>query len=182
MKKVLVLTTTFPRWKGDHMPSFVYELSKQLKKEKLDITVLAPHYPNSSLKENIDGLTVFRYVYFYPKRYQKLCYDYGVLPALKRSNLAKIQLPLLFLSELFKCIEICKKEKIDVIHSHWILPHGLIGALIHKFLKKEHILTIHAADLYLLNRLPLKYILADFIVKNSDKVTVVSSYGKEILF
>lgn len=181
MKNVLVLTTTFPRWKNDNMPTFVFELSKQLKEEGLDMNILAPHYHNSKLEENIDRMKVYRYVYFYPKKYQKLCYDYGVLPSLKRSHLAKLQLPLLFFSELLKAVKVIKKEKIDVIHSHWIMPHGLIGAIIYKILKKEHVLTIHAADLYTLDRLPFKHLITNFIANNSNKISIVSSYGKERL-
>jgi hypothetical protein len=40
-KRVLVLTSTFPRWQGDSEPPFVFELSRRLA-ERFDVVVLAP--------------------------------------------------------------------------------------------------------------------------------------------
>ena len=52
MKNVLVLTTTFPRWRNDSTPSFVFALSNLLAK-KYTITVLAPHAYNAAKNENM---------------------------------------------------------------------------------------------------------------------------------
>ena len=179
--KLLVLTTTFPRWKDDTTSAFVYELSRELTNEGFDITVLAPHYPNAKLEEDMDGLRVCRFPYFYPKRYQRLCYEGGILPSLKRSRLAKLQPPLLVLSELYRALKLCKKERVDIVHSHWIIPSGLVGAICKKVLGTRHLLTLHAAGLLTLERLPFRRRIAGFIVGNSDQITVVSSYIKERL-
>jgi len=179
--KVLVLTTTFPRWKNDTTPAFVYELSKRLKEAELEIVVLAPHCEGAKRFEIMDGLKVYRFPYFYPVKYQRLAYGGGILPSLKRSNLAKVQVPLLFLSELFYAFKIIREEKIDVIHSHWIIPNGLVGAICKKVLRKKHLLTLHAAGLFALERLPLKKEIANFVVVHCDKITVVSSYIHGIL-
>ena len=174
--KVLVLATTFPRWQNDTTPAFVYELSKRLHADGLEIVVLAPHYHGAKKFEMMDGMKVYRFLYFWPAKYQKLVYDGGILPNIKRSHLAKIQVPLLVLLELYHTFKIIRKDKIDVIHSHWIIPSGLIGALCKKFFGIRHVLTIHAAGLFALERLPFKTNIANFIVNNSDEITVVSSY------
>ncbi len=56
-KRLLVLTSTFPRWKDDTDPPFVYELCLRLKKY-YDIHVLAPHYPGTAIEEQLAGLLV----------------------------------------------------------------------------------------------------------------------------
>ena len=180
-KKVLVLATTFPRWQNDTTPAFVYELSKRLHADGLEIVVLAPHYPGVKKFEIMDEMKVYRFPYFWPAKYQRLVYDGGILPNIKRSHLAKIQVPLLVLSELYYTFKIIRKEKIDVIHSHWIIPSGLIGAVCKKFFGLRHVLTLHAAGLFALERLPFKRNIANFIINNSDEITVVSSYLKERL-
>ena len=43
-KKLLVLTTTYPRWQGDTGPAFVHYLSRDLQ-DAFDVHVLAPHTP-----------------------------------------------------------------------------------------------------------------------------------------
>ncbi len=40
--RLLVLTSTYPRWPGDPEPGFVHELAKRLV-DYYDVTVLGPH-------------------------------------------------------------------------------------------------------------------------------------------
>ncbi|VVB89281.1 Trehalose synthase [uncultured archaeon] len=175
--KVLVLTTTFPRWKGDSTPAFVYELSKRLRNEGLEIVVLAPHYEGAKFYEEMEGLKVYRFPYFYPTKYQRLCYGGGILSNLKRSKLTRIQSPLLFLSELYYAIRIINEEKIDIVHSHWI-PNGLVGAFCKKILNKPLIVSVHGSDLIFLNNGFLKY-LGLFILKNCDLCSVNSTATRD---
>lgn len=179
--KVLVLATTFPRWKDDTTPPFVYDLCKRLSDEGFDIVALTPHHQGAKPKEDIGGVRVYRFPYFYPKRYQRLCYEGGILPNLKRSHLAKIQVPLLFLSELYYAFKLIRKEKPDIVHSHWMVPSGLVGAVCSRTLGTKHLLTLHGAGLFTLEKLPFKRRITRFIVENSDEITVVSSYIKERL-
>ena len=130
----------------------------------------------------MEGIKIFRFPYFFPIKFQRLAYDGGILPNIKRSWLARIQLPFLFLAELFYAVKIIKKEKIDVINSHWIVPNGLVGAICRFFFGTPHVLTEHAAGLVALKKLPMKRFVSNFIVENTDIFTVVSSYiYKELL-
>ena len=49
-KNVLVIATTFPRYKNDTQPNFVKDLSRELYKNGLNVHVLVPH--DSGLKLN----------------------------------------------------------------------------------------------------------------------------------
>lgn len=173
---MLILTSSFPRFQGDFAGSFVLELGDALKRKDLNIIFLAPHYPGIKLKEILQGMEVYRFPYFYPLRYQKLFRDGGFVYNLKISTLAKIEVPLFFVSELVCSLIIARRKKVDIIHSHWLLPQGLIGALIKKYLSIPHLLTIHAADVLLLENLPFHNLIADFIFMNSDAIIAVSSY------
>ena len=179
MEKVLVTTTTFPRWKNDVTPGFVYDLSKRLA-SKYKVIVLAPHHKGAKKGEIMDTLDVRRFAYFKPEGLQKLCYGGGIIPNMKKSFLAKIQMPLLILSEFTVSCRIIKKEHINMIHAHWILPQGFIGAFLKKLFRIPLLVTIHGSDLF-----PLKSIffrkLQNFVVKNSDYITVNSDAVKKEL-
>jgi N-acetyl-alpha-D-glucosaminyl L-malate synthase BshA len=179
--KVLVLTTAFAGWKDDRTSSFVYELSKRLKEEGFEIVVLAPHCEGAKRFEIMDELKVYRFPYFYPRKYQRLAYGGGILYNLKNSHLAKIQAPLFFLSELLYTIKLIRKEKIDVIHSHWLVPQGLVGAICRKYFKVPHIATVHGSDVYLIEKSKIRNRICSFILHNSDKITANSSYTKNII-
>ena len=171
-KKVLVIASTFPRWKNDTTPRFVYELSERLS-SYFKILVLAPHHKGAHKKEYMGKLEVRRFAYFKPASLQKLCYEGGIIPNMKKSFLARVQIPFLILSEFFASYKIARKEHIDMIHAHWILPQGFVAVFLKKLLKIPLLVTVHGSDLFpLKNRLFKK--LQHFVIKNSDYITVNS--------
>lgn len=178
-KKILVTTTTFPRWKNDTTPNFVYDLSEKLA-SKHEILVLAPHHKGASKREIMGKLDVRRFAYFKPEFLQKLCYEGGIIPNMKKSFLAKIQMPFLIFSEFFVSYKIIKKKNVDMIHAHWILPQGLVGVLLKKLLKKPLLVTVHGSDLFPLKN-KLFRILQKFTAKNADYITVNSEATKNEL-
>ena len=171
-KKALVIATTFPRWKDDTTPRFVYDLSNRIA-SNYKIIVLSPHHKNAEKKELMGKLQVKRFVYFKPERLQKLCYEGGIIPNIKSSFLAKMQMPLLIVTEFFASFSIIKRDNIDLIHAHWILPQGVVGVFLKKLFKKPLLVTIHGSDLFPLKNRLFK-ILQDFAMKNADYVTVNS--------
>lgn len=178
MPKILVTATTFPRWENDKEATFVKDLSISLAKRGFDVHVLVPHCSNLKLREKLGLLDMHRFTYFFPRSFEQLAYG-GMLPNLKKNPLLIVEAPFLFFSELKNIFRIVKKEKIDLIHSHWLLPQGLAGAIARKKLSIKHLLTIHAAGLFALERLPFRRKIADFIAAYSDAIAIVSGFGRE---
>jgi glycosyltransferase involved in cell wall biosynthesis len=179
-KQLLVLTSTFPRWKDDTDPPFVYELCLRLKKH-YDIHVLAPHYPGATIEEQFAGLHVTRFRYFMSS-WECLAYGTGggILAKLKRSPGYYGLIPFFFAGELISTIRILRRCRYDLIHVHWLIPQGLI-AVIAIFLTNRRIpilCTSHGGDLFglqgtLMNRIKRRVIL------KSDALTVVSRSMRE---
>lgn len=178
-KKVLVIASTFPRWENDATPRFIYDLSNRLASE-YNITVLAPHYNGALKKEKLGRIDARRFAYFKPESMQKLCYDGGIIPNMKASLLAKMQMPLLIISEFISASRIIKKEKIGLIHAHWMLPQGLVGAFLKKRFRVPLLVTIHGSDLFPLKNLIFKN-LQKFVVKNADFITINTEATKNEL-
>src|SRR3989344_8448289 len=178
-EKILVISTTFPRWKNDKEATFVKDLCIELLKD-FEVHVLVPHYNGLKLEEKIDNLYMHRFVYFYPKKYQKLAYG-GIIPNLKNNSFLILQAPFLFISELINTIKIIKKEEIKIIHAHWFFPHGLVSAICNKYFKIKSMTTIHAGGIIALNRIPIiKKYITNFIIKNNDIIISVSNFGKNL--
>ena len=85
MKSILVLASTYPRWKKDTEPRFVHDLCKQLGRE-YRVIALVPHYPGASLEQDMDGVLVHRFRYFLPAG-ERLAYDGGIIQNLKNYRL-----------------------------------------------------------------------------------------------
>lgn len=177
MKVLVFASSAFPRWKNDPSPAFVHDLSRRLRQKGADVSVLVPHHHGSKLFETVDGMRIHRFRYFFPSSLERLCYSGGMLPNMKKSFLARLQLPIFVVAELFSLWRVAKKEKPDIIHAHWILPQGLAAAIVSKFLGIPVVVTAHAGDVFPL-RSPLFRILSKFAVGSAAVVTVNSSYTK----
>lgn len=175
-KRLLVFASTFPRWKNDTLPPFVYELSKRLTSE-FDVHILAPHYPGSKRFEIMDNMKVYRFRYFIEK-YQKLAGSGGILPTLKKNKLFYFQVPFFMLAETFSLYRLTKKIKPDVIHAHWIIPQGFAAAINKKLTGAPYVVTTHGGDIFgLQGRFPT--LLKKFILRNAKEITVVSTAIKK---
>ncbi|MBS3096160.1 glycosyltransferase [Candidatus Woesearchaeota archaeon] len=177
---ILVTATTFPRWKDDTEPSFVFVLSRLLSIHGYNVTVLVPHSYGSKKYELMDNLKVYRFPYFVPYRMQRVCYQGGILENLKRYKLAVLQLPLLFAFEFLNMARLIKKEKIDAIHAHWIVPQGFLAYLCKKLYGIPYIATAHAGDVFPLKSKFFRF-LSNLAIKDSDFCTANSSFTKKKL-
>ncbi|MBD3189761.1 MAG: glycosyltransferase [Candidatus Heimdallarchaeota archaeon] len=178
---LLILTTTFPKSREDYgTPRFVYDLAYNISQKGIKTIVLTPDRPDSNITFEVisDNFTIHRFRYFL-KKYQKLTSGEGILPTLKKSKLYFGLIPFLIISQFFKTIKYIKKYNIDNVNSHWLVPSGLIGAIVQKLYRKRNYVTVHAAGLYLLARIPFGKKIANFIYKNSTKILIVSNFGKE---
>lgn len=178
--KVLVLTTTFPRWVGDATPAFVYELSTRLKQKGYEMVVLAPHHGGSAKFEIWDGMKIYRYPYFWPYKYQKLAYDGGIISNLEKSWLARVQLPIFLIAGLISSIRIVRRENINLIHSHWIVPCGVYGAVCRLLYNVKHVTTAHAGDVFTIKDSALKFFVS-IAMRRAERITANSQYTWTIL-
>lgn len=177
MKVLVTASSAFPRWKSDPMPTFVYDLCRQLSGRGVDVAVLVPHHPAAKRFEVVDGVRVHRFRYFFPSSLEQLCYDGGILPNMKKSFLARLQLPFLVVAEFFSLLSVAGRERPDIIHAHWILPQGFTAAVIGKLLGISVVVTAHAGDVFPLNK-PLFRMFSRFSINSAAAVTVNSSYTK----
>ncbi len=173
-KTLLVFASTFPRWRNDTNPPFVYELSKRLTKH-FDVYVLAPYYHGAKKYEIMEGMKVYRFKYFIEK-YQKLAGSGGILPTLKKNKWFYFQVPFFLIAEYFALKKLVKKIRPDIIHAHWIIPQGFICALVKKSTGAEYVVTSHGSDILGLRGFNS---LKRFTLRNAKKITVVSNALKK---
>ena len=122
-------TSTFPRWQGDTEPAFVFDLCLGLQQRGLQVDVLAPHANGAKHHETIAGMGIYRYRYFFT-RLQSLAYNGGVLANLKRNPLNYLLVPMMLLSQAVALRRLLKSTDYHVVHAHWIIPQGLVAAIV----------------------------------------------------
>ena len=180
-KRILVLTSTFPRWKGDEDPPFVFELCNRLRAH-YQIYVLAPRCPGTQTEEYLSGIYVRRFRYFL-KPWERLAYQGGILSKLKHHPWQYGLLPFFFMGEFIALVRLLRKYEFHLIHAHWLIPQGLVASMARLFIKPAPPLlcTSHGSDLFALKG-NINKIVKRFIVSESTAVTVVSkAMRKEVV-
>ncbi len=177
-KKILVTTSTFPSFsESDSTPVFVYELARRLAKRGLGVVVSAPYLRNSKEYEEREGLKIYRYKYGFTALRDKG----AILPNIKKNKVLVFQVPFFLLFSFLNLVKLVKKEKIDIIHAHWIIPQGFLAILYKKLSRKKGlkvICTVHGGDIFSL-RGWLMTKIKKWTLENTDAITVVSSGIKE---
>ena len=175
---ICMLTTSFPRYKGDYAGVFVHELAKELVQRGNKVSVIAPHAVKSLGKETLDGVGVSRFQYFFPLSSQRLAYGSGVVSNIKTSWMAKVQIPFFIISSFLKTLR--ESRRADIIHAHWAV-NGFVGMLLKWIYRKPLIITLHGSDAYYFSRNVVLKSIARYILKRTNHLIVVSKEIETIL-
>lgn len=145
--RICMLTSIFPRSKGDVRGIFIYNNAVALAEAGLEVHVVAPSTEGAADYEILNGVEVHRFRYWFPKKNQKVAYGDGIPGNLKKSILAKIQLPFFLISYLLKSLQVARH--CDVIHAQWI-QSAYPGLLARSMFGIPVVLSIRGTDIRML--------------------------------
>lgn len=177
---ILVLTSSFPRFKGDVWGPWILDYCHELSKQGDHVFVLVPLTVNTEKFSNFDSVIVHRFSYWIPNR-QILAQPPGIIINLKKFKNAKFQIiPYLFFN-LFHGISLIKKYQIDIIFCQWVIPSGFIGLLLKKITKKPVIVSAQGAEFYLPKNKIFSHFLK-YVLRNIDLLLPVSLHMKKLAY
>ena len=168
---MLVLTSTLPAHPGDGTPEFVLTLAQGLADE-FAVTVVTPRVPGAPRRQQIDGVEIRRFGYF-PRRWEGLA-DGAILGNLARQPWRVVEVPCLFAAMLWTASRVARGHRPDLVHAHWIVPAGMVGALVRRLWRIPLVLTVHGADMYGVRARAYRW-LRPRLVASADVVTPVST-------
>jgi len=125
--RLLVVTSTYPRWKGDTEPPFVHQLASRLT-GRFDVTVVTSRSPGARTAEVMDGVHVRRYAYA-PASWETLIYGGGLVGNLHAAPWKVLLLPTYLLCWAWQVAKITHQRDFDVVHAHWFVPGAIVAAL-----------------------------------------------------
>lgn len=175
-KRVLIITSTFPRTEKDRQIPWMGKLLRQLKSKGLDIEVFAPAY-RSFPSHTYFGIEIHRFRYA-PAFLETLTHEEGAIFKLRRQPWLFF-LPIFYL--FFGTIAIFQRARdrhYDIIHVHWPFPQGLFGIVAKWITSARLILTFYGAEFALMNRVPGGRTVLRFIVKQADQIVAISNFTK----
>ncbi|HEU0278136.1 MAG TPA: glycosyltransferase [Rhodanobacteraceae bacterium] len=150
---LLVLASTYPRWRDDPEPGFVHELCKRLV-ARFRVIAVVPDAPGADPSGVLDGVEVVRYRYA-PRALETLVNAGGIAVNLKRSPWKWLLVPGFVLGQYRAAWWILRRARAVAIHAHWLLPQGLVALRLARVFAVPYVVTSHGGDLFgLRGRLP----------------------------
>jgi glycosyltransferase involved in cell wall biosynthesis len=147
--RIGVLTTSYPRAKGDSAGLFVAGMARFLAGQGLSVEVCCAGAPGAPAVEQEGAVTVYRLTYAWPRARERLFYQGGAPEVLDRVPLRWLQAPPFVLRLLGAAAR--RVARWDAVVSHWLLPAGLCGLVVAG--RRPHLAVAHSADVHLLRRL-----------------------------
>ncbi len=180
MTRVLLLAHVFPRTLDDSMGAFLLHLADALAERGAQIDVIAPHAKNLADAETLGAARVHRFHYA-PINWERLAYQGTMHEFVARGSVNKILFAFFNLAFLLKTISVARQTKPQLLHAHWWLPGGLIGALASIITRLPLVITTHGTDVELLRRARWAKPLARFVFARACAITCGSTYLRDQL-
>lgn len=147
-KTVLWLASSYPRSEDDSAAIFLRKLAQAIQQEGFNLHVLSPDHSTVNVPKQNNGVSDYRFRYFFPRRLQNLAYGSGILPNLRATPWLFLQVPFFLICQFISSWRLIRRLKPDLIHAHWIFPQGSIAVLFGKWLNIPVIVTAHGGDAY----------------------------------
>jgi len=167
--KICVVSSSYPRFKGDGAGNFIHDMCLHLSKAGDRVTVVAPHAFGSRFYENLDGVEVYRFPYWFSAKSQAFAYGYGMWENARSAPWTFAQIPLYMIQCVRGYIGLDMVNDFDVIFPQWALPSGLACTIARARLRKAVAVFCHGSDVFLARKGLLRRAVA-YTLANSDLV------------
>lgn len=167
--RICIFTHTFPRFDGDVAAPFMDGVARGIKSAGNEVWVLTPF--SKLFKNSKKDYKVVTYKYVFPDFLHKLGYSETLSDDKKLKILSLFLSPLMLLFGTIALYRLVKKERIDLVNAHWILPNGFMASIVSKLLKVPVVSTLPGSDVYMADRNFLFRTMARFAAGTSVAIT-----------
>ena len=129
--KVLIINYEFPPLGGGGGVAS-YDLALEWEKHG-QVDVLTSNYSGLKSFESVNGINIFRSRIFFRK---------------SRDAATFLSMLSFLITGFFKGFNLCRKNRYDVINTHFAVPSGPLGYLLGKIFRIPNVLSLHGGDIY----------------------------------
>jgi glycosyltransferase involved in cell wall biosynthesis len=147
---VVMVTTSYPRFPGDSVGTFLEPIAKSVAALGHDVHVVAPWHPLVRRLSHEDGVR-FHFYRYAPLR---SLYVFGYASAMRDDvslrAAAWAAAPLALAAGWREARRVARRHRATVMHAHWVVPGGFIAALAAPWLPL--VVSLHGSDVYVAER------------------------------
>jgi glycosyltransferase involved in cell wall biosynthesis len=169
---VVMVATSYPRFPGDGIGSFMEPIAKGVAARGHEVHVVAPWHPAVMRGRVEDG------VFFHFYRYAPVpaLNVFGYAAGLRADTALKLSAwavaPLALTAGWVKALRVAAKRRATVMHGHWVVPGGLTAALAAPRLPL--VVSLHGSDVYVAERYAAAALAARATFRRAGWVTACS--------
>lgn len=171
--KIGMITSSYPRFEGDIAGTFVRSLAESIAELGHEVHVLAPYDP--ALDEPLGAVLVHRFRYAVGDRWYLVGYAKSLESDVILKKAIYPLLPLYLTAACWGLWRWHRRVKFDVIHAHWVVPSGWVGAVVSSLTRTPLVLSLHGSDVFMLERNALADLAAHWVFAHAGQVTACST-------
>jgi glycosyltransferase involved in cell wall biosynthesis len=147
---IAILTSSYPRYPGDGVGSFVKSLAESLVALDHEVRVLAPYDRAVRPDHTISGRRplVQRFRYVWPDSLAMVGHARSLEADVRLKPATYGLIPFWSLAAGWQLARTVRRHPVDVIYAQWILPGGLVGAAVARFTGRPLVIHVHGSDVY----------------------------------
>ncbi len=169
---VVMVASSYPRFAGDSVGSFMEPIAQGIAARGHEVHLVAPWHPKWN-RPKIDRGVHFHLFHYAPvKALNTFGYAEGMRADVRLRASAVAVAPMALLAGWFKALRVAQKKRATIIHAHWVIPGGVIGAAAAGSVPL--VISLHGSDVFVAERHSLARIAARTAFHRARWVTACS--------
>jgi len=147
---VVMVTTSYPRFPGDGIGSFMEPIAKGVAARGHEVHVVAPWHPAIQRDPIEDGVRFHFFHYAPAPSLSVFGYAAGLRADTRLRPAAWAVAPLAVAAGWFKAMRVATKTRATVMHGHWVVPGGVIARAAAG--RRPLVVSLHGSDVFVAER------------------------------
>jgi glycosyltransferase involved in cell wall biosynthesis len=145
--KILTLTSSYPRFPGDPTAPFIESISRHIAAQGHSIDMVLPENRAWCRPRTEDGLHYHPYRYSPRPTWTPWGYSQSLEAGVRLHPSLYALAPVVFYSARRASLALASRERYDLVHAHWLVPNGVIGASVSRRLGVPLVVSLHGSDI-----------------------------------
>jgi len=173
--RITVLTSSYPRFPGDGTAPFVQSISEHLADLGHDVEVVAPYDPAVSDRPG-QRVTVHRFRYTLLGRWHIMGHAKSLDGDVHFKPAVFSLLPFFLSAQFVSGLWVACRQRTQIVHAHWVLPNGLVGAWLADLLHVPLAISLHGSDIFVAQRNRILGWAARWALRRAAVITACSEH------
>ena len=145
-----MVASSYPRFDGDSVGSFMQPIAQGIAARGHEVHLVAPWHPRWN-RPKVDRGVHFHLFHYAPlAALNTFGYAEGMRADVKLRASAIAVAPLAMLAGWFKALRVAQKTRASIMHAHWVIPGGVIGAAAAGSIPL--VISLHGSDVFVAER------------------------------